>query len=485
MNESNHSDGLFPIVGVARPPRDEPGEMFAPIVEAAPMGLVAIGLDGRIGFANREAARLFGYTAGELVGQLFEKRVPGAMRAQPTRTSTAHGEWPSLHRVGAGRELLARKKDGTGVPVEVVLKPIAFAAAVFTLAVVVDISARKHLERQFAKALEAAPIAMLTLDANGRIASVNHEAEVLYGYGRDELVGKPVQQLVPERLRAHDPLLHSRFFGSAVAHRLGAMPREIHGLRKDGSEFPIEIGLSTIPDGPDPMKLVTVIDATERKRWEAELRRSSEELETRVRERTADLARANAEKETLLVALQAKSELLEHLSVEDALTGLLNRRGFDGRLADEIRRAERFGTPLAVAMLDLDRFKDVNDRHGHAVGDAVLREVANLMLHECRAIDVVARYGGEEFALALPGSDLHAGITLCERIRRAFCAFDWKRIAPGLAVTISAGVSAWTRGRNATDLLAAADATLYAAKRDGRNRVRPAPPETSSAPAAR
>jgi diguanylate cyclase (GGDEF)-like protein/PAS domain S-box-containing protein len=484
MNESNHHDGLFPTVGAARPVRDEPGEVFAPIVEAAPMGLVAIGLDGRIRFANREAARLFGFTSGELVGQLIEERVPGAMHAQQAHTSAAHGEWSSLHPVGAERELLARRKDGTGVPVEIALKPIASASAVFTLAVVVDISARKHLERQFAMALEAAPIAMLTLNADGRIVSVNREAEVLYGYGRDELLGKPVEMLVPERLRARDPLSRARFFGSMVAHRLGAAPREFYGLRKDRAEIPIEIGLSTIPDGPDQMKLVTVTDVTERKRWEAALRRSSEELEARVRERTAELARANAEKETLLAALQAKSKLLERLSIEDALTGLLNRRGFDGRLADEIRRAERFGAPLAVAMLDLDRFKDVNDRHGHAVGDAVLREVAHLMLHECRAIDVVARYGGEEFALALPGSNLHAGITLCERIRRAFCAFDWERIAPGLAVTISAGVSAWTHGRSASDLLAAADGCLYAAKRDGRNRVRPAPPETSSAPAA-
>jgi diguanylate cyclase (GGDEF)-like protein/PAS domain S-box-containing protein len=485
MNESNHFDGLFRTVGAARPARDDAGEVFAPIVEAAPMGLVAICLDGRIRFANREAARLFAYSAEELVGQFIEKLVPGAIRAQPARQRAAHDEWPQLRPIGAARELLAHRRDGTSVPVEVVLKPIAFEAAVFTLAVVVDISARKRLERQFARALEAAPIAMLTLDANGRIASVNHEAEVLYGYGRDELVGKSVELLVPERLRAHDPLLRARFFGSAVAHRLGAAPREIHGLRKDGTESPIEVGLSTIPDGPDQMELVTVIDATERKRWAEAIRRSREELETRVRERTAELARANEEKETLLAALQAKSELLERLSIEDALTGLLNRRGFDAHLADEILRAERFGAPLALAMLDLDRFKDVNDRFGHAIGDAVLREVAKLIRHECRAIDVIARHGGEEFALALPGSDLHAGITLCERVRRAFCAFDWRSIAPGLRVTVSAGVGAWTRGSSAADLVAAADASLYAAKRDGRNCVRPVPAQIGALPDVR
>lgn len=276
MNESDRLGEYTPDARTGRIGRSKSSDLFAPIVEAAPMGLMAVGLDGRIRFANREAARLFGYGADEIAGQFIEKLVPGAMHAQRTRVRAASDEWPPLRPIGAGRELLARRRDGTSVPVEVVLKPIAFAAAVFTLAVVVDISARKRLERQFAKALEAAPIAMLTLDASGRIASVNHEAEALYGYGRDELVGKPVELLVPERLRAHDPLLRARFFGSAVAHRLGATPREIHGLRKDGSEFPLEVGLSTIPDGPDQMKLVTVIDATERKRWEAALRRSRE-----------------------------------------------------------------------------------------------------------------------------------------------------------------------------------------------------------------
>ena len=447
------------------------------------MGLVAVGLDGRIRFANREAARLFGHDAEELAGQFIEKLVPGSIRAQPARLRAAQDEWPQLRPIGAGRALLARRRDGTSVPVEIVLKPIVFEANVFTLVVIVDISARKRLERQFARALEAAPIAMLTLDADGRVASVNREAEALYGYGRDELVGKPVERLVPERLRAHDPLLRAHFFGSGGANRLGAAPREIHGLRKDGTEFPIEVGLSTIPDGPDQMKLVTVIDATERKRWTEAIRRSSDELESRVRERTAELARANEERETLLAALRAKSELLERLSIEDALTGLLNRRGFDERLADEIRRGERFAAPLSLAILDLDRFKDVNDRFGHAIGDAVLREVAKLIRHECRAIDVIARHGGEEFALALPGSDLHAGITLCERIRRAFLAFDWRRVAPGLRVTVSAGVGAWTRGLSAADLVAAADASLYAAKREGRNCVRPVLAEKSTAPA--
>ena len=125
-------------------------------------------------------------------------------------------------------------------------------------------------------------------------------------------------------------------------------------------------------------------------------------------------------------------------------------------------------------MLDLDLFKQVNDRFGHSVGDAVLRESAKLLRRECRTIDAMARDGGEEFALALPGSDLAAAISICERIRRAFERFDWNMLAPEMRVTISAGVSAWATGCNGDDLLAQADAKLYEAKRNGRNRVMPA-----------
>jgi diguanylate cyclase (GGDEF)-like protein/PAS domain S-box-containing protein len=380
--------------------------------------------------------------------------------------------------MGGSGELFAQRKDGRQIPVEITLKAMDTRDGRFVMAVVVDITERKYLERRFEMAIEAAPIAMLMLDADGRIALVNREAEKLYGYRRSEILGAAVEVLVPPAYRFKDSRQREEFFGATTAQRLGSPQHELYGLRSDGSEFPIEVGLTPVAGGTGMLKLVTVVDVSESRRTDAARRRASEELEQRVNERTAELARASLENEALLASLQVKSQELERLSREDPLTHLANRRDFDERLNDEIGRATRLGIALTTVMIDLDHFKQVNDRFGHAIGDDVLREAAALVRQQCRAIDVLGRYGGEEFAMALPGTELRAGIALCERIRQAFKAFDWGRLAPGLSLTISAGVSTWKAGRTAADLLHAADERLYEAKRRGRDCVLPAVPAT-------
>lgn len=448
-------------------------ELLSAIVRAAPVALVLVAKDGTIALANEEAERLFGYSPGEMIGQPVELLVPARVRAKHAGDRSGFLASPQTRSMGGSGELFARRKDGSEIPVEIALKSMETSDGAFVMAVVVDLTERRYLERRFEMAIEAAPIAMLMLDAEGRITLVNREAEKLYGYHRSELLGQPVEMLVPAEYRFTDPLQREQFFKSTTAQRIGSPQRELYGLRSDGSEFPIEVGLTPVAGGTGMLKLVTVIDVSESRRAETARRHASEELEQRVNERTSELARANLEKEALLASLQAKSQELERLSREDPLTHLANRRDFDERLNDEVRRAARLGTPLTTAMLDLDLFKLVNDRFGHAVGDAVLREAADLVRQQCRAIDVIGRYGGEEFAMALPGSDLRAGIVLCERIRRLFEGHDWSRLAPGLAQTISAGVSTWKAGQTAADLLNAADQRLYEAKRRGRDCVWP------------
>lgn len=180
----------------------------------------------------------------------------------------------------------------------------------------------------------------------------------------------------------------------------------------------------------------------------------------------ASIAGLALERAALLEEIEARSR-------SDALTGLMNRRRFDERLAEEWERAARRGAPLSALMLDVDRFKLFNDRFGHPAGDAVLREVAAALLRTLRDVDVVARYGGEEFVALLPETDLAGAAISAERIRTAIAAARVE--APGtaepLAVTASIGAAANAGAADSSALLAAADAALYRAKGEGRNRV--------------
>jgi diguanylate cyclase (GGDEF)-like protein len=158
---------------------------------------------------------------------------------------------------------------------------------------------------------------------------------------------------------------------------------------------------------------------------------------------------------------------LQRMADTDGLTGVANRRAFDAGLSRELAQAERSGLPVGLLLLDIDRFKALNDAHGHPAGDAVLQAVARALEEQSRAGDVVARYGGEEFAVILPGLDAQATREAGERLRHAVAAAGGP-----VGVTASFGVAAFPdHGQAAAALIAAADAGVYAAKAAGRNRV--------------
>ncbi len=189
----------------------------------------------------------------------------------------------------------------------------------------------------------------------------------------------------------------------------------------------------------------------------------------------AELLRARLHSEQVArerEAERAQLDELARLSRTDALTGVANRRRSDELLAAMLETGE----PFAVALLDVDRFKAVNDTHSHAVGDTVLREVAGVIQRRLRAGDTVARFGGEEFVVYFPGAAVGPAQNACERLRVAIERHDWGRVAPGLAVTASLGVTGARRGDPAEAVLGRADAALYVAKRSGRNRVVAAEP---------
>jgi len=176
----------------------------------------------------------------------------------------------------------------------------------------------------------------------------------------------------------------------------------------------------------------------------------------------------------LIETTKADNARLEVLAHTDPLTLVLNRRALTARLASELERARRYDSVITLLMVDLDNFKQVNDTHGHLMGDDVLRNVAMLLQHAVRTMDVVARYGGEEFVVVLPETSLAGATMFAERIRENVEAatFSGLRGVP-LKLTASIGVSSYpsTTVQTVDDLFARADEALYRAKADGRNRV--------------
>lgn len=206
----------------------------------------------------------------------------------------------------------------------------------------------------------------------------------------------------------------------------------------------------------------------------------SVELVARVRA-LLRLRRNVAELRLKTARLEALNAELERMAVRDPLTGAYNRRYLEQRLDEEVHRARRYGQPLTVIVCDVDHFKQVNDTHGHATGDEVLRSVAMLIKRTIRRVDFLARFGGEEFVVVAPSTDAPGAATLAERLRAAIAAMPVLTTnGSGAHVTVrmtaSFGVVTFPGGPThpsctGHDLIAAADAALYRAKNNGRNRV--------------
>ena len=166
---------------------------------------------------------------------------------------------------------------------------------------------------------------------------------------------------------------------------------------------------------------------------------------------------------------------MQRQAVTDELTGLFNHRRFQEVISAEVERARRYGQEMGLIMLDIDNFKQVNDRYGHLQGDLVLREVARVLRQSSREIDEPARYGGEEMAVALPQTDLEGAFQFAERVRHSVEALDLPLLSGDgtLKVTASFGVASLASANHADKdaLVAAADSALYEAKRAGKNRT--------------
>ena len=198
------------------------------------------------------------------------------------------------------------------------------------------------------------------------------------------------------------------------------------------------------------------------------------EMMSRVAEKQAEANEANDRLQVRNDELSRANELLAQLSITDGLTRLHNHRHFQERLELETRTATRSGTPLSLLLIDIDHFKQVNDRYGHGVGDQILRRVAVVIHNLSRETDLPARHGGEEFAIVAPHTTLEGAIELAERIRLGVGELSYRFEHEGatheLRVSVSVGCATLS-GSNAKRLYTDADAALYAAKSRGRNCV--------------
>lgn len=192
------------------------------------------------------------------------------------------------------------------------------------------------------------------------------------------------------------------------------------------------------------------------------VQRQLSQLTEEYAQKEKELARANRQ-------LATYAEEVERLSLTDALTGLANRRHFDALMAHELACATRSSFPLALLLLDLDRFKAVNDTHGHERGDALLHAVAATLAGNVRASDVVARWGGEEFAILAPRTNADGAVEVAERLRAAVQEMQPPEDLPGVTATVAVGEL--RPGETGEDLVQRADRALYQAKQAGRNRV--------------
>lgn len=268
---------------------------------------------------------------------------------------------------------------------------------------------------------------IVMIDENGIIESVNPAAENLFGYQASELIGENVKKLVPEPHRsAHDGYIQ-KYLNTGDSQIIGSV-REVSGIRKDGTLFPMDLGVSQMQVGDTQYFIGVARDITSRR---------------------------------------AQTAALRHQALHDGLTDLPNRSLFYDRLEQSVLMGSREKRQFAVMLIDLNGFKDINDRLGHHFGDLVLQEMAHRLIHTLRESDTVARLGGDEFAVLLPGTNSDFAVNMAKRI---IGSLDEPLVLHSQEILLGAsiGIALFPQhGEDTMTMMQRADTAMYSAKRAG------------------
>lgn len=301
-----------------------------------------------------------------------------------------------------------------------------------------------------------APIGLCMLDANLRYLRINQRLADFVGRSIAEHLGQSIDDIVPDLA----PTIRA-VAQSVMATREPALHIEVDGVIPDREDLTRTFLFSCFPVSDGDRHIsgfgFVVEEITERKKLELRLSHLNSELEAKIWDRTKELAEVN--------------DALLRLSRTDVLTGLKNRFAANERLAEEFSRLKRTADPYTILMADIDYFKNVNDAHGHPVGDDVLGFIADIFLDNLRKHDFIARYGGEEFLILLPSTPLDQALVVAEKIRATVQATPHP-VAGVITVSIGAAEAALDQP-DADAAVREADRRLYKAKKYGRNRVAP------------
>lgn len=266
----------MPPQGNSSPPK-QPG-YIRELLDAVPAGIIVTHQDGRISYFNAEAERLFGYSREELMDKSIDLLLPDRFSHNHAQLRQSYADQPSTRYMGAGRDLYGKRKDNSEFPLEIGLRSLVADGEQFIVATIVNITRRKQLEERLSNVIEASPYGQILVDERGIIQMINPSLLKLFGYRKDELLGKSMDVLLPERYREGHEKLRAGYVQKPSLRPMG-LGRDLTGRHKSGTEIPIEIGLSQVASDSGNLTLAVVTDISERKRLELNLKQANAHLE--------------------------------------------------------------------------------------------------------------------------------------------------------------------------------------------------------------